>query len=170
MAVRKLWARRLFVTLPKPKGGERSGRNIRDGRSLQSEQDLSGVLPRTKRRKCQQHKKIYKYASLHKYKYTQHICICSSKSFLRQRKARSTNKMHNLLALSSPQLWAISAFQAKYVLIFKAKFPQRVFFHVNFFPVDLYVEEQSFHSRDYTGWKNWDSEASSQFSRDSEQQ
>lgn len=86
----------------------------------------------SERRKYQQHKK---YINMHPYiniNIHQHICICSSKSFLGERKARSTNKMHNLLAMSSPQLWAISAFQAKYVLIFKAKFPQWVLVHVNF--------------------------------------
>lgn len=63
MAVRKPWARRLFVTLPKPKGGERSGRNIRDGRSPQSEQDLSRALPRFRREKMSAAQKIYIYAS-----------------------------------------------------------------------------------------------------------
>lgn len=58
----------------------------------------------SERRKCQQHKK---YINMHPYininrNIHQHICICSSRSFLRQRKARSTNKMHDLLALSSP--------------------------------------------------------------------
>lgn len=121
-------------------------------------------------RKCQQHKKyIYMHPDIN-INIHQHICICSSKSFLRQRKARSTNKRCNLLALSSPRLWAISAFQAKYVLIFKAKFPQWVFFHVKVFPVDLCVGEESFRSRDYRGWTNWDAEPSSQFSTDSEQQ
>lgn len=98
----------------------------------------------SERRKCQQHKK---YINMHPYINTnihQHICICSSKSFLRQRKARSTNKRHNLLALSSPQLWAISAFQAKYVLIFKAKFPQRVFFHVKVFSCGFICQRGEF--------------------------
>lgn len=46
---------------------ERSGRNIRDWRSLQSEQDLSSALSRFRKEKTAMVHQIYKYACLYKY-------------------------------------------------------------------------------------------------------